>query len=123
MDLLITWPKKRPLASYLDALTKAAAEGKVINFRVAKLPKIGFLDWSGRPKRCYVVYDGFVRGYNEILDLTGREHGEVDGFYGEEWGAGNYIVRDPLWHPVEPVPHKGFQSWHYYRHSDGDVGR
>jgi hypothetical protein len=114
MDLLITWPKKRSFESYLKVLAYAAERGEVINFRIARLPKLGFLDWSGRNKRCYVVYDGAVRGYNEILDLLHLDADEVSGYYGESWGAGNYIVRDPLWYPVEPVPHRGFQGWHYY---------
>lgn len=113
-DLIITWPKSRPLKSYLEELARAKAGGLVINYRVARPPVVGFGDWCGRPHRCYAVHDGAVRGYNEILYVTHREEGDVtDPTTGQSWPAGDYIVRDPEWHPVEPVPMQGFRGFRY----------
>lgn len=113
-DLIITWPKSRPLQSYLDELAKAEKAGLVINYRVAHVPAFGFGAWAGRPGRCYVVHDGAVRGYNEILYVTHREEGEVtDPLTDQSWPAGNYIVRDPRWYPINPVPMAGFRGFRY----------
>lgn len=115
-DLLITWPKTRPLESYLEELDRARRLGHAINFRVSKLPaKESYLDWIGRPHRCYVVYNGWVRGYNNIIGLDHLGDNVVfDPISGEPYPEGNYIIRDPLWHPVEKKKKYGFQGWRYY---------
>lgn len=120
LDIVVTWPKSKPLTAYLAELRRAEYEGLVINYRVARLPR-----WSprnvdlwgrvrpvcaGRPARCYMVYDGAVRGWCEILYACERDDGEVEG-----WPAGKYIVRDPKWHHLEtPIPMSGFQGWRWF---------
>lgn len=117
-DIVVTWPKTRPLAAYLLELKKAAAEGLVINYRVSRLPRWpeGVMrNWLRRP-RCYMVYDGFVRGYCEIVDACYKPDGRVlDPHTGGFMRAGAFIVRDPEWHRVAPVPMKGFQGWRWWR--------
>lgn len=107
-DLLITWPKKRSLESYLTELEKAATKGQLINFRVPTLPKV-------ECERCYIVYDGKVRGWTRMVDERYRGVEEViDPVLGGFWPAGNYIVRTPQWHPLENGPEmKGFQGYRY----------
>jgi hypothetical protein len=118
-DLIATWPKTRSLQSYLDELQKASANGLLINYRVAKLPRMGFLDWMGRPHRCYMIYNGVVRGYNEIIGLDAYDEGEVlDPITGDFWPAGNYIVRNPEWHPVAPIAKKSFVGWRYFEYEN-----
>lgn len=113
-DVIVTWPKKRPLSSYLEELRKAAQDGLFINFRIAQRPRTGFGDWNGRPGRCYAVHSGFVRGFNVIAYVIFREEGEVtDPITGQSWPAGNYIVRDPIWHSIDPVPMTGFRGFRY----------
>jgi hypothetical protein len=112
MNVLITWPKTKPLEDYLEALAAAKAFGEVINYRVAKPP-------TRHVKRCYVVYDGAIRGWSPIREV--KYYGEntvriVDG--DGYWPAGYYIVRDPEWNEIRPIPMKGFQGWRYY---DEDV--
>jgi hypothetical protein len=118
-DLVATWPKTRPFQSYLDELRKASESGQLINYRVSKLPKVGFLDWSGRPKRCYMIYAGLVRGYNEIVALDAYGEGEIlDPITGNYWPAGNYIVRDPEWYPVPQIVKQSFVGWRYFQYED-----
>ena len=107
-DLIITWPKKRKLDSYVEELAKAADCGKVISFRVPTVPKI-------KCERCYVVHDGRVRGWTRVLKEEHRGEGEVqDPITGMYWPAGNYIIRMPKWHPLTAGPWmKGFQGFRY----------
>lgn len=115
-DLIVTWPKTRSLESYLTELDRALSLGQAINFRVSRLPSdVGFLDWMERPHRCYMVHDGAVRGYNNIIGLDHIGDNKVfDPVSGKALAAGNYIMRDPLWHPVEERKMHGFQGWRYY---------
>lgn len=111
------WPKTRSLQSYLDELEAAVEAEQVINYRVARPPS---WDAIAQRPRCYIVHDGAVRGYNWILYVEYRGEGEVarvknDAFAGF-WPASTYIVRDPQWYPVEPVPMRGFQGWRWYEY-------
>lgn len=133
IDIVATWPKTRSLQSYLEALAAAEAFGDVVNYRVARPPRWDYnavvyhpgTRWFQGTPRCYMVYDGFVRGYGWILSVEERGEHEVSrvsyrdddpeqpGWAGF-WPAGWYVVRDPHWYPVEPVPMKGFQGWRWY---------
>lgn len=106
-SIVVTWPKKRSLESYLSELRTAEAQGKVIHFRVPSYPTIPY---GGR---CYMVHDGFVRGYLITLGFSNGT-GVIDPITGEIWPFGKYVVRNPHWNPVDPVPMKGFQGWRYY---------
>ncbi|GAC1533808.1 MAG: hypothetical protein NVS3B1_28240 [Marmoricola sp.] len=105
-DIVVTWPQVKPLADYLAELDRALREDLLINYRVAFLP-------SAPLRRCYMVYAGQVRGWCMIVESKLRGEGEVDG-----WPAGKYIVRSPWWHPVEPVPMRGFQGWRYFNYRE-----
>lgn len=126
-DLVITWPKTKPLQDYLDECERAAENDLVVNYRVANRPTR--IDFSGpRPPRTYVVHDRAIRGWQELLGVVRREQGEVmrvespsitdhgvtGHLYAGYWPAGVYLVRDPEWHPVEPIRKLGFQGWRYY---------
>lgn len=117
-DIVVTWPKTKPLEVYLGTLRRAAREGLVINYRVRHLPMWddaindhGVTGWAygAEHPRCYQVHDGKVRGWTEVVYTCERAAGEVDG-----WPAGLYIVRNPEWHPVEPTPMAGFRGWRWY---------
>lgn len=112
-DIVVTWPKSRPLSSYLDELLKAYAQGLEINYRVSRLPQLDFAAWEERPGRCYMVHDGAVRGYNEINRFTHRSDVR-DPISGELMRPGYYIVRDPRWIPITPIPMAGFQGWRWF---------
>jgi hypothetical protein len=112
MDLILTWPKTRPLDSYLRELTLAQERGEVINFRVSGQPNVK----GGR--RCYMVHDGAMRGWLPIVEVVYRGPREVrrvvsdarSGFWPEGW----FVVRKPRWTPLaEPVKMQGFQGFRY----------
>lgn len=118
IDIVATWPKSKPLETYLEELRKATALDQVINYRVANRPGWEFGALRERPARCYMVHDGQVRGYCEIKYVAEFGIGEVarvasDAFAGF-WPAGTYIVRDPRWRSVEPIPLRGFQGWRWF---------
>jgi hypothetical protein len=112
--IVVTWPKSRPLDSYVRELNVAERNGLVINFRVASFPKVPY------GARCYHVHDGAVRGW--VTTLGFQEYDDLtvtDPVTGGYWPAGKYIVRHPTWYPLpEPQPMKGFQGWRYYDEDD-----
>lgn len=121
LDIVATWPKIRTLESYLEELERAEDLGLFINFRVANLPK-----WGPTPTHpivrqipfCYMVHDGYVRGYNVIKDAVYHQANTVSRVENDSWAGcwppGNYIVRYPHWNPITPTPMKGFQGWRWY---------
>lgn len=112
-DIIVTWPKSRPLASYLTELRKAKESNQVINFRVHRLPKIPL------GSRCYRVHNGNVHGYTNIIDFKYRSIDVVsDPVTGGFWPEGNYIVCDPEWHSIDPIPMAGFQGWKYFKEAE-----
>lgn len=118
-DILITWPKTRPLESYLDECAKAVEQGLSINFRVPYPPAGRTMADVGKV-RVYVVHDGAVRGWQAYEGAIFRAEGEVHGVAGEpDWPEGWYIVRSPLWHPCTEWPMRGFQGWRYFTWPEG----
>jgi hypothetical protein len=110
-DIAVTWPKTRPLGSYYAELERARRHGQLINFRVPARPR-------ELPQRCYMVYDGAVRCWSPVKALMWRGEGEVRrvdgmGFWPEGW----YIVREPFYAEIEPIPMKGFQGFRYFDRS------
>lgn len=119
LDVVVTWPKTRPLQSYLDELRRAEELNLLINYRVAREPSWEFGALADRRARCYVVHDGAVRGYNEILCVAEYGEREVSRVENDAWAgfwpAGTYLVRNPHWCPIDPVvPMRGFQGWRWY---------
>lgn len=101
----MTWPRNRELQSYLDQLAQAERNGDWINFRVPFPPKRD-------PERCYMVHSGFMRGWNTVVEVKRYGERQVAAPDGAWWPAGWYIVREPIWHPLEtPVATRGFRSF------------
>lgn len=110
MDIAVTWPKTKPFQDYLDALRFAELHSLEINYLVAQPPR------KLEPgDRCYIVYDGEVRGWDTVLEVVNREDGlvKVVGKQDKYWSKGWYIVRDPKWHPISPIEMKGFRGFRY----------
>jgi hypothetical protein len=112
-DIALTWPQTRSLASYVLELDKARQNKQVVNFRVHILP-------TRTPvERCYMVHEGFVCGWMRVRRLVHHNgHSVRDPITGQFWPAGYYIVRSPVWHPLNNgAPMKGFQGFRYV-HAD-----
>lgn len=106
-DIIITWPKKRTLESYLDELDKACEAGLTIHYRVASKPRVEAGD------RCFMVHDGAIRGWNIILGVAHRDD-VIDPISGTRMKPGWYIERDPLWHPMDnSLEMAGFRGYRY----------
>lgn len=108
MNIIITWPKTRPLRSYVEECAEAERRGLHINFRVPTKPEVTMGD------RCYVVYSGFIHGYHKIVAALERDD-VIDPISGETMRAGIYIVRNALYFPNMGKQHgmRGFQGWRY----------
>lgn len=110
-DIACTWPKTKPLGTYYAELENARRRNLVINFRVPARPK-------STPQRCYMVYDGFVRCWSPVKAILWRGEGEVRRVDGQGfWPAGWYIMREPFYAEIEPLPMKGFQGFRYFDRS------
>lgn len=106
MDIVVTIPKSTEWEVYEKELD-AAALGETMRFKVSSLPKR-----SSVGDRCYVVWDGLVRGWMRI-----------SGFYegkfrctttGRIW-RGKFIERTGHFTRLEePIPYLGFQGWRYF---------
>lgn len=112
-DLVLTWPKKDALKTYLGILARAHENDLVINFRVPTPPLVG----EGEIERVYMVHDGVIRGWNPFVSVEYRGEGEVQQARGGGyWPEGWYIVRKPLWHPLgdkDLIPMRGFRGFRY----------
>lgn len=140
-DIVVTWPKSRPLGSYMAELERAKAQGLVVCYRVRSLPpfSLGAFDYGAPEVRCYRVHDGRVKGHLKLVMAEFRGAGEVERLpapgderhegchrrggvcdcHGrpcavEYWPPGNYLVCDPEWYeiPRERQPvMAGFRGW------------
>lgn len=107
MDIVITIPKSINWDQYLVDLRHAEKRNEVLNFKVPHLPKVNFHD------RCYIVHDGAVRGYNHVLGVEQKDF--ICTTTGKRW-KGIFVVRYPKFHPIDPIPMKGFQGFRYWKH-------
>lgn len=109
MDIAITIPKNIPWEEYRKELD-AAATGDMLNYRLGHL----------KPKhlnpgdRCYVVYDGMIRGYHIVSDVPWMNY-LVCHTTGKVWLAGYYVQRTGKFHEIEPVKKAGFRGFRYMR--------
>lgn len=102
-DILITIPKSVDWSVYQLELDAAAA-GSTMNFKVPNFPKVNPGD------RCYVVYNGFVRGW---MQVTGLKHDDfVCDTTGDRW-SGKFVQRSGHFHPVKHEQVTGFQGFRY----------
>jgi hypothetical protein len=117
--IVVTWPKTRPLNSYLREVKRARERGHQCFFRVPRnaAPLVAY----GAP--CYHVYDGRIRGSLPFLGVQLVQEGVIeDPITGDYWPAGNYLVRSPEWTSIDfrynedtgPWEMQGFRGWRYF---------
>jgi len=108
VDWIITIPKTVSWDTYQQELDAARDWKVVLNYRTRYFPKE-----MTRGDRCFIVHDGQVRGWMEVVGLD-----ETKGFTcrttGIEWPAGKYIQRSGPFHPVSGVEMQGFRGIRKY---------
>lgn len=110
-SIIITLPSSEKWDEYENELKKVKNYTNVMNFKVHNFPKgvkIG--------DRCYVVYNGFVKGWMEIVGFSEKEF--VCNTTNKKW-KGKFIERSgPFHYLTEKIPYKGFQGFRYFSLSD-----
>jgi len=78
----------------------------VLNYRLLFKRKVEIGD------KCFVVYNGFMRGYQEVVGVVYQDGFECE-VTGEYWREGWYIQRSGKFHTIHPKPMKGFRGIRY----------
>lgn len=108
-DIIITIPKSVSWETWLaEAEAVEADPDACLNFRVANKPKS-----AGPGDKCFVVHDGFIRGYHVIKHIADRPGFQCQ-TTGKHWAPGTYIMRSGKFHRVKPMSFDGFQGWRYF---------
>lgn len=105
-DWMITIPKTVPWRNYQDELDDVSEQGLSMFYRVPYKPKCQAGD------RMFVVYDGKVRGWMEIVDIKNTTFQCLT--TGKDWPQGWYIERAGEWHPVDGPEVQGFRGVRKY---------
>ena len=66
---------------------------------------------SGIGAVCFMVYDGLVRGYMDIVDLDESENYRDKHNIGRRRNTKCIVMAN--WHPIKPVLMGGFQGYRY----------
>lgn len=70
-DIIISLPKDRRWSEYINYFIKLKTNTQTLDVVVGSVPK------TTTGNKCYIVYDGFLRGYMIINKLTESEEGEI----------------------------------------------
>ncbi|MCK5616412.1 hypothetical protein KAR91_81875 [Candidatus Pacearchaeota archaeon] len=106
-DCIITIPKKIKWDEYKKELDACEKYNTVIlKYRLSFNPKVI------KNEKCYIVHDGFIRGYHYVYDVNYQE-----GFNchttGKYWPEGWYIQRSGKFNKIKPIPMTGFRGLRY----------
>ncbi len=105
-DIVITIPKTINWEDYEKELDVVKDYSSVMNFKVNSFPQTAI------GSKCYLVYNGEVRGWMEIVGMSEKRFTCTT--TGKEW-AGKFIERSGPFHKVTPIPMKGFQGFRYLK--------
>lgn len=109
----ITIPKTTSWDQY-EAELVAVKDGTMsLNYKTRYFPKemqIG--------DRCYVTWNGRVRGWMKITDMVENDQKWVCQTTGTVWPPGKYIRRSGPWHPVDGPEMTGFRGIRKYNEGD-----
>jgi len=104
-DIMVTLPKSNSWDEYSKELDVVKDGSEVMNYKVRTFPK------TGVGSKCYIVHDGFVKGWMEIVGMS--EEDFTCSTTGRVW-EGKFIQRSGPFHYIEPIPMKGFQGFRYF---------
>lgn len=106
-SIIITIPSTIKWSDYEQELMKTENYKQVLNFKVANFPK-----GIKKGDKCYIVHDGFVKGWMEIVGFTEKQFTCTT--TKKRW-EGKFIERSGPFHYLEEkVPYKGFQGFRYF---------
>jgi hypothetical protein len=104
-DIVITIPKSISWEDYQKEIDAVKDGSQVMNFKVNHFPK------TKPGNKCYLVHNGFVKGWMEIVGLS--EDNFTCTTTGRKW-QGKFIQRSGPFHEIEPKLMKGFQGFRYF---------
>lgn len=105
--IVVTLPASEQWETYEKEIEKVKDYSQVMNFKVPFFPKgVGIGD------RCYVVHDGLVKGWMEIVGMEEKEF--TCSTTGVKW-VGKFIMRSGPFHRLDrEIRMKGFQGFRYF---------
>lgn len=106
MDIIVTIPKNIKWEDYEKELDAVKDYEQVMLFKVSNFPK------TEPGSRCYLLYDGAIRGWMEIVGLSQNSFECTT--TGNMW-KGKFIERSGPFHKIDPIPMKGFQGFRYFK--------
>jgi hypothetical protein len=96
-DIIVSLPKDKTWLEYLSCFMGLQASGKTFGVIVSTVPK------TSVNKKCFVVFDGFLRGYMEISKLKETEDNDI------------CIELSPVLHTtVHKIPMTDIEEYKYY---------
>lgn len=109
--IVITLPSNIRWEDYEKEIDKVKNYSNVLNFKVHNFPK--GITVGGK---CYVVYDGRVMGWMEIVGFS--EKSFECNTTGKQWN-GKFIERSGPFHYIDKhIKMKGFQGFRYFNIND-----
>ena len=113
MNWVITIPKSTPWETYQKELATVADGSSVMNYRTRYFPKemkVG--------DRCYLVWDGRVRGWMKIVGMVDAVDPWRCTTTGITWSPGKYIQRSGEFHEVDGPEMTGFRGVRKFNPND-----
>jgi len=105
LDWVITIPKTLSWGNYMKEVRSVADGRSVLNYHTRFFPKE-----MKRGDRCFVVWDGKVRGWMEIVGMREIQEPWQCSTTGAIWAPGKYIQRSGPWNPVGGPEMTGFRG-------------
>lgn len=110
MNWVLTIPKTEDWNVYEKEMELTKDYGHTMAYRLPYKSKAEVGD------RCYVVYDGRVRGWMEIVGKMSTQTGFRCTTTKRDWPPGHYILRSGPFHRIrKKIEMKGFQGLRRYK--------
>jgi len=102
-----TWEEAQAILRQCDGEAHGRRQPMFWLINTVNLPrKITLMD-----SVCYMVFDGFIRGYFNIVDTDQSENWRFKHRIGKPRTTQCIVMAN--WHPIRPIPKTGFQGWRY----------
>lgn len=106
MDWVVTVPKSTDWSTYQKELDAVKDGVYQMNYRLPHIPK-----GMSVGDRCFIVYDGFVRGSMKVVGINYLPKPWTCTTTGYVWQPGWYVARSGVFTVCDPlIPMKGFRG-------------